>query len=360
VEPRIIYIASFPTPANDTYYFWLYYEALAKLGYELVDTRGISLTEEWLRNNVDKVQIIHFHWPAYIYSKKEFAEFLTSITKFKAMLALARDLGYTIAWTVHNIFPHERNNLCLEYLARLYLARFSDLIFVHFEKARTMVGRYFFRFRNVHVIPHGNYQTVFPNNCSRSEARTQLGLEPDAFVYLIFGPVRPYKGVEEAIDAFETTATEKDRLLLVGNPSDEKISSWIQEKARANGKIVPHLRFVPKEEVQLFFNASDVVLLPYKRIFTSGNLFLALTFGKPVIAPDMGIISDVVDASFGIKYRPSSNGAALAGAMRDIRSLDHRQACSRALKRADSFTWEEAALRSDRAFRQWERKRLQS
>lgn len=352
-------IASFPTPADDTYYFWLYYEALAKLGYELVNTRGVSLTEEWLEANAGKVDIIHFHWPAYMYSKKDFKKFYHSFLRFVKLLLKARSLQYQIAWTVHNIFPHERNNQLLEYVTRFCLAALADVLFVHFREAEAIVNRTFFRFRNIYQIPHGNFISVFENSCSQQEARARLYIPSDAFVYLVFGPVRPYKGIEEAVDAFQKVATEKDVLLLVGNPSDDGISTWITAKAEQDGRIVPHLRFIPKTEVQFFFNATDVVLLPYKRIFTSGNLFLALTFARPVVCPEMGVISEVVDSSFGLMYNPG-DGSALASAMRDVKKLDQGKARAQAFKAAQSFTWEEAAKRSDDAFRQCKRKQRQS
>lgn len=355
-KPEPVFIASFPTPADDTYYFWLYYEALEKHGYQLVNTRGVSLTEGWLEANAGKVDIVHFHWPAYMYSKKDIKDFFRSFLSFVRLLMKARALHYRIAWTVHNIFPHERNNIVLEYMTRLFLAHLSDVIFVHFEEARHTVSKRFFCFDNIHQIPHGSFKTVFENSCTKDEARGKYGLPADSFVYLIFGPVRPYKGIEEAVEAFKKTASPKDILLVAGNPSDEKISKWLTDNAEADPRIVPQLRFVPKEEVQFFFNAADVVLLPYKKIFTSGNLFLAFTFGKPVICPDMGIMSEIVDASVGIKYEPSHDGSTLAKAMLEIKTLDYDNCCKEAFKKSDSYTWEEAAATSAKAFMQCKRK----
>lgn len=354
--PRPVYIASFPTPADDTYYFWLYYEALAEQGYHLVNTRGVSLTEAWLVENAGKVDIIHFHWPAYIYSKRDSKEFYRSFRNFVGLLLKAKRLNYQIAWTVHNIFPHERYNMVLEYLTRFCLAQLSDVLFVHFQGARRTVSKMFLRFSNIHEIPHGNFNTVFPNTCTKNEARERLCLAADACVYLIFGPVRSYKGIEDAVEIFQKAASPNDVLLVAGNPSDENISSWLSERAAADQRLTLQLRFVPKEEVQFFFNACDFVLLPYKKIFTSGNLFLAFTFGKPVICPDMGIMSEVVDEKVGIKYQPSQDGSTLAAALQDVKNLDYGKCCDEAFRKAHSYTWEEAAARSIKAFSQFRRK----
>lgn len=344
-------IVSFPTPADDTYYFWLYYEGLSQLDYELVDTRGVELDLAWLEKNAGAVDIIHFHWPAYTYSKKTFSSFYESIKSFASVLSEARKRGYKIAWTVHNAFPHERNNIYLEYLARVILAHYTDVVFVHFDGARRALLK-FFKWSNIHKIPHGNFSSVFPNDSTRISAREKLGIPTDAFVYLIFGPIRPYKGIEEGIEAFLATRTEKDVLIIAGNPSDSGLSKRIEEDAANNPSIKPILKFVEKSEVHFLFNATDIVLLPYKKIFTSGNLFLALTFGKPVIGPDMGILSEVVDESCGIKYTSTDRVSGLKSAFCKMKQLDSERLSRTALAKGKSYTWEESANISDKAFRQ--------
>ncbi|TGU70213.1 glycosyltransferase [Geomonas terrae] len=347
MEPRIN-IASFPTPNPDTYYFWLYYQHLEEYGYRLIDTRGQSFDCEWVQENRDRVQILHFHWPAYIYSDSSVAAFIQKLLSFYQAIREAKRSGYKILWTVHNLFPHERNNIILEYIGRVILASLADVVFVHFAQAKKKVSLLFGRTKNVEIIPHGTFSSIFKNNCSKAEARTALGLAPQSFVYLLFGPVRPYKGIEKAIEAFKLLDISDSVLVIAGRPSDKGLSETVIAEAQNDDRIKPFLKFIEEDEVQFFFNAADVVLLPYNNVFTSGNLFLALTFDKPVIAPATGIITEVVDSSFGIIYDPADKGALLA-AIKTVMQMDLVTAATASAARARLFSWQSSAEISHQA-----------
>ena len=62
------------------------------------------------------------------------------------------------------------------------------------------------------------------------------------------------------------------------------------------------MKFVDDDDVQAYMNASDVVVLPYKNVLTSGAALLALSFMKPVLAPPKGLIPEVVDSSTGALF----------------------------------------------------------
>lgn len=347
MEPRIN-IASFPTPNPDTYYFWLYYQHLEKYGYRLIDTKGQNFNCDWVQQNRNHVQILHFHWPAYIYSDKSPISFIRRLISFFKALRKAKRSGYKILWTVHNLFPHEKNNMVLEYIGRIILATLADVVFVHFTQAKRRVSQLFGRTKNVEIIPHGTFSSVFKNSCTKAEARTALGIAPQSFVYLLFGPVRPYKGIEKAIEAFKSLNISDSVLVIAGRPSDTKLSEFIAMESKNNVRIKSFLRFIEEDEVQTFFNATDIVLLPYNNVFTSGNLFLALTFNKAVVAPDTGIISEVVDESFGIKYDPADKSALLQ-AMRNATEIDLEAATAASCARASLFDWKNSAAISHKA-----------
>jgi D-inositol-3-phosphate glycosyltransferase len=61
-----------------------------------------------------------------------------------------------------------------------------------------------------------------------------------------------------------------------------------------SGPIVSVIRFIPDHEVEIYFKAADVLVLPYRDIFQSGVLFLAYSFGLPVIATDIGSFKDAI------------------------------------------------------------------
>ena len=89
---------------------------------------------------------------------------------------------------------------------------------------------------------------------------------------------------------------------------DEDLIKLINEfKIKYPKHIVTVLHHIEDEDVQVYFNAADIVVLPFKKNTTSGSALLALSFGKPIIAPLIGSINDL-PSNTGLFYSyPSIN-----------------------------------------------------
>jgi D-inositol-3-phosphate glycosyltransferase len=82
------------------------------------------------------------------------------------------------------------------------------------------------------------------------------------------------------------------------------------------------VRFIPEAEVEIYFKAADVVVIPYVEIFQSGVPFLSYSFGLPVIATDVGSLrNDIIEAETGFLCRPKDT-ADLARAIRNYFASD--------------------------------------
>jgi D-inositol-3-phosphate glycosyltransferase len=69
--------------------------------------------------------------------------------------------------------------------------------------------------------------------------------------------------------------------------------------------VVERIEFVPDDQVELYFKAADVVILPYVQIFQSGVPFLAYSFGLPIVATDVGSLrEDVIEGQTGFVCKP--------------------------------------------------------
>ena len=65
------------------------------------------------------------------------------------------------------------------------------------------------------------------------------------------------------------------------------------------------MQFIPDEETELYLKGADVLVLPYKDIFQSGVLFLAYSFGLPVVATDVGSFrEEIVEGRTGFLCQP--------------------------------------------------------
>lgn len=224
-------------------------------------------------------------------------------------------LGKKVVFTAHNIDERDRdgrNNLWNK-LSLRYLYRATDHIFVHTEKMKCELIRCFNPAeRKVTVIPFGINNTVPSSALTREEARDKLCLDKREKVLLFFGNIAPYKGVEYAILALDRLRREDSsfRLIIAGQIKGcqqywGRLEGIIQQLSLTQ-VIIRKTEYIADDEVELYFKAADVLLLPYKFIYQSGVLFLSYNFGLPVIAADVGSLrEDIAEGKTGIICRPA-------------------------------------------------------
>lgn len=351
---RVTIFTAFNTVLNP--YILLYKQALESQGLRVRFWRNFNLN--WLISKGKSCDCIHLHWLQlffippkknirfYFFRRlienrfvKVFLDFLC-LVDFALAFLFAKLTGKTIVFTVHDLYQFgkqsPRRKLQIE-IARWIVFLFSDAIHVHNHFTRELIETKYLRKRGIAVIPHGNYIGYYPNQVSKSEARRNLGLPDDAFVYLFLGLLRPYKGLEDLFDAFKKLEESEARLLVAGrvfgvDNYELKLKKLIKDDFRI--KLVPE--FIPDESIQIYFNASDIFVLPYKDITTSGAAALALSFGRPVLAPCITSFPEVVTPTAGILYdtaKPNALGWGLHEAIKQSWSE------SKILDYAHQFDW---------------------
>jgi len=247
----------------------------------------------------EKVDFVHFHWlhPFFLDTNK-------FINTFKVLIIILQILflklmKVKIVWTIHNLKNHENTNLIFERICSIVVAELSNAIIAHCQIAKEKAVRRFF-IRNqdkVFVVPHGNYINYYENKIEKASARKRLGVKESNLVFLFLGAIRPYKGVFELIDIFNKLPNEKIELVIAGrvHNDSQEMTELLQQKIAHDPRIKFFPGFIPTDEVQIYMNACDAVIFPYKDILTSGAVLLAMSFGKACIAPCQGCIGEVLD-----------------------------------------------------------------
>lgn len=142
------------------------------------------------------------------------------------------------------------------------------------------------------IIPHGVEH--FEKAITQKDAKTQLSLPTDTFVLVVFGFLAWYKGSDWIVSAFkklqEKDSGKKFHLVLAGGPNPNHLEkdfyvSYIKSLEKAdNGSTIHVTGFVPEEKIALYYEASDLVVLPYRTLMSSsGPLSLAYSFNKPFL-----------------------------------------------------------------------------
>jgi beta-1,4-mannosyltransferase len=282
-------IASFPPVLDTNAYQRLVYEHLRPHGFELEPSGRFGLG--WLRRSRARVDVLHFHWPGayYVYNSASrplrLAGTSARLALFAGRLAAARALGYRIVWTIHQPQPHESAAPALDRLAGIVLARAANDLHVHDRNTEERARRQLLLgSRPVHVIPHGAYDGVYAPPRPAAEARAELGIAADAYVFLAFGLIRRYKDVDALTAAFSALDEPEAVLLVAGMPIDDETAATVRAAAAADPRIRTILEFVPDDRVADLYAATDAAVVARADGGTSGALVLALSLGVPVVA----------------------------------------------------------------------------
>jgi len=213
-----------------------------------------------------------------------------------------RALGKKIVLTAHNVNAAKRDghDSTLNRLTLRVQYRNADHIFVHTEKMkRELIDEFGVNSAKVTVIAHPINQAVPNTAVTLTQARQRFGLDPHDRTILFFGRIASYKGLEYLVEAYQQLWAKHDgyRLLIVGGPKEGAESYWDDireriERSPSRSGVQQRIEFVPDEETEWYFKAADVLAMPYTDIFQSGILFLAYTFGLPVVATNVGSFRD--------------------------------------------------------------------
>jgi glycosyltransferase involved in cell wall biosynthesis len=167
----------------------------------------------------------------------------------------------------------------------------------------------------VHVIPHGDEGVLNGDGAVLSAEDT----DP---VALFFGTWSTYKGIDVLLAAFESVRRDlpEARLVLAGAVGADVDHQALLRRARAIGNVDVQAGYVPVADVPALVGSARVLVTPYLRASQSGVIHLAYTFGRPVVASDVGDLSEVVrDGETGFLV-PTGDPVALAAAMRKLLS----------------------------------------
>ncbi|NLZ53195.1 MAG: glycosyltransferase family 4 protein [Thermoanaerobacteraceae bacterium] len=303
-----------------------------------------------------KPDILHLHWThGFLIASSRVKTVIKSL-RFLFELLVVKFLGIKIVWTVHNLLEHERHHPQLELFFNRILVRLYDHLIVHCSFAReAVIQTYRLPDRSkakISIIPHGHYINSYENKLSQEEARARMKLAKEDRVFLYLGQIRPYKGVLQLIDTFRKLESPQAKLVIAGKPANEAIEAAVKKRCRLDNRILTFLQFVPDREIQLYMNAADVAVFPYQDILTSGAALLAMSFGKPIIIPNIGCVPEIVDCQGGFLYDPSKEEGLLE-ALKQALGRDLATMGKHNIDKARNFDWDVIAQKTVEVYQQY-------
>ena len=307
-------------------------QTLAEEGDPIVDSLNpVSWFKTARRLNRERPDIIIFQWWHPFFS---FA--FGSIVRL-----LDKTLQDRVCFLCHNVLPHEPNIL-QSVLTKYAFGKAASFI-VHSTPDRRDLEQ----LRPGAAIAQGCHPTYSEfgswSSMSRSEAREKLGLTADENVLLFFGLIRKYKGLQFLIDAMDMLPDALDcRLVIAGEFYDDKapyLSSIAQSGLEDRVTVVDE--YIPNEQVAMYFQAANVVVLPYVSATQSGIVQIAFGLGVPVITTNVGGLPEAVDHGATGFIVDAESAEALADAItRYFESGVEEKFRSAIRQQTDRFDWD--------------------
>ncbi len=218
-----------------------------------------------------------------------------------------------VVFICHNVLPHERSGVD-RLLSRLAFTVPHGFIVQSTEDRDNLLAVR--PTAPVEVRPHPIYDFFKRGDLTQVEARRRIGAGTGPLL-LFFGYVRPYKGLRHLIEAMpEIRRRLKAELFVVGEFYEDRgpYDALVHEHGLETCvRFVD--RYVGNEEVEAFFAASDLVVLPYITATQSGIVQIALAFDRPVVVTEVGGLPEVVSPGKTGFIVPPADPAALADAV---------------------------------------------
>ncbi len=215
------------------------------------------------------------------------------VAVWTALAALARRTSLDVR--IHEIEygPLEQNRFERR-AARLALDQ-AARVTVHTEAERTELNRILGLGRRVEIVDHGrDFQPAVVRD--KREARAELGLPVDEITFVSIGFLQHHKGFDVGVEAMDSVQAPA-HLHIVGSARVDhpEILGYVDELTMAcarQPKTTLHRRFVSDVEFDLWLQAADAVVLPYREIWSSGVIERARLFGVPIVASDLAPLRD--------------------------------------------------------------------
>ena len=263
-----------------------------------------------LRNNFDIVHVNH------------------GVPLFDQFLLRPLVKSVPVVLTIHDARQHFNSLKARESFLKRYYRHPHRVIVHHEEGKRQLVKSYGLCASKIDVVPHGIM--ALDNPVSKSEAREKLNLPSGRPILLFFGSIRANKGLEILLEALKSVTLSNPEVLLVVAGNVRRGMTFdcysdIINRLDLAGNVKTFVKFIEDEDVDSYFAASDILVLPYKTFESqSGVLLRAYAHKKPVVVSELGAMGEIVNEDETGVTVEASNSEQLCDAI--IKVLDNYDA----------------------------------
>lgn len=349
-------LANYLSEENDVeiFSFKRQYPKLLFPGKTQEDSSGVDIIKEKIPNHaiIDSINPVNWHYSARkILNKKPDVLILRFWIPFFAPVFyyicsyVKKKSKVKVLFICDNVIPHEKR-IGDSFLTKL-IFKIGDYFIIHSKSVEEDLKK-FIKGKPYKYSPHPIYN-IFGDSVSKTEAKEfiyseyKIDLRIER-VILFFGYIRKYKGLNILIDSIPLILKEvKLKLLIVGEfYEDESLTRAQIKNLNLENDIFIISDYVPNETVKYFFCASDVLVLPYLDATQSGISQIALFYDKPVIATDVGGLSEVTkNNEMGFIIEPKNSKAIADAVIKYYKNNLEEKFGNTVREEKKNYTWEQ-------------------
>ena len=180
-----------------------------------------------------------------------------------------------------------------------FILKFIDGFVVHnnvsYEELVKMLNLHDIKEKKIEIIRHGNYQSNV-SFMDKRKARELLEVGGGQIV-LFFGQIKDVKGLDVLLKAVSKLSNEANiKVLIAGKVWHADFSKYqaIINDLDIEDRLIKRIQYIPDEKVNAYYCSADLVVLPYRRIYQSGVLLMAMSYGVPVLVSDLPGMTEIV------------------------------------------------------------------
>jgi len=207
--------------------------------------------------------------------------------------------------------------------------------------------------RDISVIPNGLDIKKF-NNLSKENIRRVMNISNDEKIIIFVGRLHPVKGVEYLIEAMEHIRQNdvKTKLIIVGDGTERERLEKLVKKFDLT-KNVLFVGRISNEDIPKYMTLSDVLVLPSLKEGFPNILLEAMASGLPVIATNIGGISEIIkNGENGFLVEPK-NSKAIAEKILSL--FENNELCKIIIEKnqedVKKYNWEDIAEKLEEKYR---------
>jgi len=280
--------------------------ALAKLGHKIMIMMPEHLISTTVGSKIELLLDQEVTWHSYDIKKRQKYHFYTDLLKVassfspdvfhmhqsgevESLAMILRLIRLPLIVTLHDIFPHPGNDSKIKMRRRLigkFQSNCADVILIHGESLQQLLkATQPSLAKKSLIIPHGTL--------SLFKYWENEPVEKEPLTCLFFGRMEKYRGLDNLLTISDILRESLPNIRIIVAGKGTELTK-LKEQFKKSGVFEIHDSFIPDTKVNIFFRRASLLLLPYHEASQSGIAHMAISFGLPIVATNVGAIPELI------------------------------------------------------------------